>query len=103
MNWIHFFSWVAGIYALYYLANILVDIAAAGRVAAGITLNNELTFSEPVKPKPMQSAPVAVPEPAQPAPKSFEPEVIASGGVPMNDIFNLARQESIIYTRSVSF
>jgi hypothetical protein len=29
MNWLHFFMWLGGIYILYYLAVLLLDVAGA--------------------------------------------------------------------------
>ena len=107
MNWTHFLLWVAGIYALYYLVNILIDVAGGGNAPAAKSLTNELTFSENVQPRVLHHEPETktmqkgAGKPA--SGKRYEPEMIASGGVPISDIFNLARQESIIYTRSVSF
>jgi len=98
MNWIHFLLWVTGIYVTYYLVNIIMDVAVAKGVAATRSLTNELTFSEQALPQKMEHTPVA----ARPPDKAGS-EVIASGGVALSDIFSLARQESIIYTRSVSF
>jgi hypothetical protein len=110
MNWLHFLIWIAGIYAAYYLANILIDAAGSGRSPADNSQNNELTFSETVQPqrpehgpetenkknnKPSVADTVAKPKPVS--------EVIASGGVPIKDLFNLVRQEVIIYTRAVSY
>ncbi|MDB5145758.1 MAG: hypothetical protein JWQ66_4471 [Mucilaginibacter sp.] len=107
MNWTHFLLWVAGIYLVYYLVNILIDVAGGGNAPAVRSLTNELTFSENVQPRPLHHEPETrstqkgAGKPA--SGKHYEPEMIASGGVPISDIFNLARQESIIYTRSVSF
>ena len=110
MNWLHFLIWVAGIYLLYYLVNILIDAAGSGRSPADHSLTNELTFSEAVQPKRLEH------EPETENKKNNKPgvyetgaklkpvsEVIASGGVPIRDLFNLVRQEAIIYTRAVSF
>jgi hypothetical protein len=100
MNWIHFSIWVAGLYLLYYLVIILLDVAGAKRAPAGTPSSGELTFSEAVQPKQLQHEPE--PEAAPPHAKAL-PEIIASGGVRLKDFFHLAKQESIIYTRSVSF
>jgi hypothetical protein len=99
MNWIHFSIWVAGLYLLYYLVVILLDVAGAKRAPATAS-SGELTFSEAVQPKQLQHEPE--PEAAPPHAKAL-PEIIASGGVRLKDFFHLAKQESIIYTRSVSF
>ena len=104
MNWTHFILLVAGLYLVYYLVNILIDVAAVGKTAATNSLTNELTFSESVPAKQLQHEPAPENQTKVPSPnKRPASEVIASGGVPINDIFSLARQESIIYTRAVSF
>lgn len=99
MNWTHFLLWVAGLYALYYLAIVLIDLAGSNRVPAEHHTTQELTFSESVAPTQLQHQPVA----EKPKKPKTEPEVIASGGVPITDLFRLAKQEAIIYTQSVSF
>ncbi len=102
MNWLHFSLWVAGLYALYYLVVILSDVAGAKKVPAAGTISNELTFSEKVQPVNLlhQTASENVEGTAK---KKQEREVIASGGVSLKDLFNLARQEAIIYTNPVSY
>jgi len=101
MNWIHFLLWLAGIYFLYYFAVILWDTLknknpqhASGR--------NELTFSEQIAP---HDATALVESPQTPvaAQTHSTPEMIASGGVPLKDIFGLARKEAIVYLKEVSF
>jgi hypothetical protein len=98
MNWIHFSIWVAGLYLLYYLVVILLDVAAGKRNPAP-TASGELTFSEPVHPQQLQHQPDHEPTPEA----KVTPEIIASGGVTLKDFFRLAKQESIIYTKPVSF
>jgi hypothetical protein len=105
MNWTHFLLWVAGLYTLYYLAVVLIDIAGSSRVMADHHTTQELTFSESVVPTQLQHEPVAV-SPTNnniTAKRKTEPEMIASGGVGFNELFRLAKQEAIIYTQSVSF
>ena len=108
MNWLHFSFWVAGIYALYYLALILTDLAGGKKNAAN-ALSPELTFSEHVPPVAL------MPDPHEQAgndkartgddtaAKKQQPEVISSGGVSLRDLFSLARQEAIIYTNAVGY
>ncbi|BAU55629.1 hypothetical protein [Mucilaginibacter gotjawali] len=109
MNWIHFLLWVAGIYSVYYLSVILIDLAGSRRIPAEQQHNQELTFSETVTPTKLQHDPVAgdrtnsKPRPEAPAKRKTGPEVIGSGGVGFNELFRLAKQEAIIYTQSVSF
>jgi hypothetical protein len=102
MNWLHFFLWMAGLYALYYLIVVLIDLAgAAGKPVTG-TPTNTLTFSEPVQPVQLKHQPAAEATGGTTT-KKQEREVIASGGVSLKDLFNLARQEAIIYTNPVSY
>jgi hypothetical protein len=109
MNWLHFLLWVAGIYVLYYLAVILLDVAGARRAPAANSLSNELRFSETHTPVQLAGSPVAETENSnksrfdEPVKRNYEPEVIGSGGVVIDNLFRLAKQEAIIYTRSVSF
>jgi hypothetical protein len=95
MNWIHFLLWVAGIYTLYYLAVILIDVAGTKTVPAA-ALTNELTFSEQVETQKLEHKPEEEVKPTGNA-------MIASGGVPIRELFSLARKELIVYTKSVSY
>ena len=97
MNWTHFLLWLAGGYGIYYMIVIMADLSLKKR--QGIAGNNpyELTFSEQVTPVPMAT------QPAAPAKTTNKNEVLGSGGVPITDLFRLAKQEAIIYTRGVSF
>ena len=109
MNWLHFFLWIAGLYALYYLIVVLIDLAgSSGKPIAG-TAAQALTFSEHVAPVQLQHQPVAESadnktglheENILQQPKK---EVITSGGVSLSELFSLARKEAIIYTNSVSY
>ena len=108
MNWLHFFFWVAGIYALYYLVMILTDMAGSKNTLAKPG-SPELTFSETVHPVVLKQAAAGEDRDKKtrtgenaPA-KKQKPEVIASGGVSLRDLFTLARQEAIIYTNAVGY
>jgi hypothetical protein len=110
MNWLHFFLWVSGIYALYYSVMILFDVAGARRAPVAGSQTHELTFSENVAPIQMSANVAAADEntpKTQPAnialERKREPEMIGSGGVIIDNLFKLCKQESVIYTRSVSF
>jgi hypothetical protein len=98
MNWIHFLIWLAGLYISYYLVVVLTDSALRGKTASG-PASNELTFSEDISPKSIEHLPdkplITEPKPA--------PAIIASGGVSLKNLFGLAREEAIIYTKAVSF
>ena len=102
MNWLHFLLWVAGIYSLYYLTVFLIDTAKSRASPAAKGHSNELTFSEDVQPKALVHEPGADAVKA-PAKVKAEPEVFSSGGVILRDLFRLAQQESIVYTRTVSY
>jgi hypothetical protein len=95
MNWTHFFLWLAGVYTLYYLAVILIDLAGTKKIPA-TALTNELTFSEEVQ---TQKPEHRLEEETKPAGNAM----IASGGVPIRELFSLARKELIVYTKSVSY
>jgi hypothetical protein len=97
MNWTHFLLWLAVGYGLYYLFVILTDLARIKRQDVAGAIRHELTFSEQVTPVQL------VPQTVEPKKSTNENEVIGSGGVPITDLFRLAKQEAIIYTRGVSF
>ena len=103
MNWTHFLLWLAGIYILYYLIVFLLDLIAGNRKDLPAGTSQELTFSEEVTPVRLSPEAESTPEPEKPTKSKIATEVIGSGGVPITDLFRLAKQEAIIYTRSVSF
>ncbi|TSJ40953.1 hypothetical protein FO440_14550 [Mucilaginibacter corticis] len=101
MNWLHFAGWVAGLYLLYYLGLISFDASRSKRMksAAG---SGELTLTEDIEPKKIDylpDKPDTTTEKAQP----LKSPIIGSGGVSLKNLFNLCREEAIIYTRPVSF
>lgn len=96
MNWLHFILWVCGIYTLYYLTLILVDIARSGHSPTA-AIGHELTFAEDVRPQVLDPGEHVVLQTKR------EPAIIASGGVSVKDMFGLARKEMIVFTRAVSF
>ena len=100
MNLTHFLLWLAGIYCLYYLVLIFIDVAG-GKPAGALKLaTNELTFSEDIVPH--EAEHLLANDPVKSAVKAA-PEVIASGGVLLKDVFSLARKEVIDITKKVSF
>lgn len=97
MNWTKFISWVLGLYALYYVLNILWDVWRAQRLPGG-TVTEELYFEAP---EPQR---VTAEEPAKTVAKvKGEPATSAIGGVNLKDLFNLAKAEVIAYNRAVTF
>jgi hypothetical protein len=106
MNWTTFMLLLGGIYALYYATIILIDSLRQKNPAALKTAGNELTFSEPVVPlnaaELLADTPATV-SPISPGQNLSTPEMIASGGVLLKDVFSLARKEAIVYIKEVSF
>lgn len=102
MNWTHFLLWLAVIYSLYYITIILLDLAATKRnsIAGG---KPELTFTEQVTPVRLNNSTETKPDLKPKSGKPEPAEVLGSGGVPLSDLFRLARQDAIIYTRAVSY
>jgi hypothetical protein len=112
MSWLHFLLWIAGIYLLYYLANIFYDVSIAGRHPPEAAAANELSFIdnhqamhlEPeADAKSSEGKPAEIKNAAVRSKIREENEIIASRGVTLKNLFNHAREESFIYTKAVSF
>jgi len=106
MNWTHFLLWLGGLYALYYTAIILMDSLKNKNPVALKTAGQELTFSEPITPQnavELLAGTAAPTSTATSLPQTSTPEMIASGGVLLKDVFSLARKEAIVYIKEVSF
>ncbi|EHQ26461.1 hypothetical protein [Mucilaginibacter paludis] len=118
MTWLQFILWVTGVYFLYYLAIILLDLKGGkARAETGKAMSYELSFSEPVAAEKVEhptepltaqnSMPRQVatetPPPPPPPERKPEPDNVASGGVTLKNLFNLVREEAILYTRPVNF
>jgi hypothetical protein len=104
MNWIHFLLWLAGIYFLYYLIVVLLDVSIGKRPQAAGASGYELTFSGYSAPQ--DAAQLLNEKQAQTTAAiaaQSTPEMIASGGVPLKDVFSLARKEAIVYLKEVAF
>ncbi|MGF7079032.1 hypothetical protein [Mucilaginibacter sp. UYCu711] len=93
MSWIKFALWLIGIYFTYYAALIFWDFFQSGRSPA-TEGSHELSFAEHIEP--VRAGPEATAE-------IFGSSVISSGGVSLKQLFNLAREEAIEFTRPVSF
>jgi hypothetical protein len=93
MTWIKFAFWLGGIYLAYYAALILWDIIR-GSSSPVSSDAYELTFIEHVEPVRQDPEPVS---------EYQGSAVMSSGGVSLKQLFNLAREEAVEYTRSVSF
>ena len=96
MNWLHFLYWTGGVYLLYYLAVILLDNSRKPEVKIS---SNELSFSETIFPQKIEH----LPDKPKEQPPTTSPPIIASGGVSLKNLFNLCRDEAIVYTKAVSF
>lgn len=93
MTWIKFALWLSGIYAAYYAALILWDFIRSGHKPVSPD-THELTFVEHIEP--VRAEIEAVPE--------FYPSaVISSGGQSLKQLFSLAKEEVIEFTRAVSY
>lgn len=110
MNWLSFLLWVGGVYLLYYLFIMAFDVIAAKRPVTSGAAGNELTFSDHFTPVELgadindgEAAMAQKPLAEAIAPLANESEMIGSGGVVIDNLFRLCKQEAVIYTRSVSF
>lgn len=106
MNWNHFLLWLGGTYFLYYLAIMLWDATRTKQQQSLTAAGNELTFSELVTPAHAADFSEIAHDrsrAAEAAPVKEDSGITASGGVPLRDIFALARKEAIVYTKQVNF
>ena len=93
MTWIKFALWLGGIYFAYYAAIILWDFLRSGHKVA-VSDTHELTFVEHIEPVRAEMDTV----------QEFYPSaVVSSGGQSLKQIFSLAKEEVIEFTRAVSF
>ncbi|SEO09976.1 hypothetical protein SAMN05192574_105299 [Mucilaginibacter gossypiicola] len=96
MNWIKFTIWLSAIYGSYYGLLISWDFLGSAK-SKNIEERNELTFVETETPVRLQSGT----DDAGPA--RLESPIVSSGGVRIKQMFSLAQQEAIEFTRAVSF
>jgi hypothetical protein len=94
MTSLKFALWLISIYAIYYVAIILWDNLRANR-GESESDKHELTFVEDIHP--VQSLVEEI------IGSGKESSVAFSGGVSLKQLFNLAREESVEYIKSVSF
>lgn len=94
MNWIKFALWLLGIYTTYYIALIFWDYLRTNHGGTAVD-KHELTFVEDIEPLKSHVEEVSGTE--------KESSVAFSGGVSLKQLFNLAREESVEYIKSVSF
>jgi len=93
MNWTKFLLWLGSIYLAYYGAVILWDFLR-GRSLPADEKPFELSFEDELQ---------TVREVTAPEPEIYDASVLSSGGVSLKQLFSLAREEAIEYTRPVSF
>lgn len=93
MNWIQFALWMGVIYLIYYAGLILWDFLRNGKKPGG-EQSHEISFEEDIEPV------RAIPDEQAPL---YDASVLSSGGVSLKQLFNLAREEAIEFTRPVSF
>lgn len=96
MKWISFLTYLGIGYATYYLIIILLDSMNTSRNGPKDTLP-VLTFTETAEPEKISLEDFAD--------NTFhaEPASIGLGSVSLKDLFTLARQDAIEFTKSVSF
>lgn len=94
MNWIKFAFWLLGIYTFYYGGIIFWDYLRNNRSPAESN-RHELTFVEDIEPQVSYSDELSM--------NDVESPVTFSGGVSLKQLFNLAREESVEYIKSVSY
>ncbi|MFD0764510.1 hypothetical protein ACFQZI_06575 [Mucilaginibacter lutimaris] len=93
MNWMKFMLWLSIIYLAYYAVVLLWDFLRSRKLPAD-ERSDIISFdddSEPVREIPA------------PEPEVYNASVLSSGGVSLKQLFSLAREEAIEYTRPVSF
>lgn len=88
-----FTLWLSIIYLAYYGAIILWDFLRS-RKMPGDEQSHVLSFEEDIIP---------VKEAAPAKPEIYDASVLSSGGVSLKQLFSLAREEAVEYTRPVSF
>ncbi|WP_426330090.1 hypothetical protein [Pedobacter sp. R-06] len=110
MTWTQFIIYLASAYFCYYGANLLFDYSRAGSI--GDAENNSLVtvgFSTADLPQKIEIESL---DPGFSEIDYFIGEgegdasdspIVASGGISIRELFELAKDESIEYTRSVSF
>ncbi len=93
MTWIKFALWLSGMYVFYYAALILWDAMRGGRPAVTDD-SHQLTFVEHVEP--IRAEPDEETE-------LYPSAMMSSGGVSLKQMFSLAKQDAIEFTKGVSF
>jgi hypothetical protein len=93
MTYLKFIVWLSGLYFVYYSAMIIWDLMRSKDTAMR-QQDDELTFAEsfaPVRPEYELTM------------DDVKSPIVASGGVSLKRLFNLAQEEKVEYTSQVSF
>lgn len=93
MNWLKFVLWLSILYVAYYGAMIIWDFFRSRQLPVD-EKSNEITFEEDPEPVRNIDAPKA---------DVYDASILSSGGVSLKELFMLAREEAIEFTRPVSF
>jgi hypothetical protein len=93
MTWIKFAIWLCGIYTAYYAGVLFWDYIRSGKTPAAKDAH-ELTFVEDFPPVKLEADSVN---------EYKGSSLMSSGGVSLKQMFSLAREEAIEFTRAVSF
>lgn len=100
LNWVTFLTITGAFYLCYYLALILTDALFAKRFHLEQDEIPVLTFTENPLPEKVSLEDL---KNKTSGPNGSRPASIGLGGVSLHDLFVLARQDAIEYTKSVSF
>ena len=93
MTWFKFLLWLAGLYTFYYVIIMLFDLARGKKGSEDGGWTNELHFDGGFVPERVRHE----------NNEEAENPVSALGGVTLKGLFDLARAQSIEYTRGVTF
>lgn len=93
MTWFKFLLWLAGLYIIYYVIVMLIDIARGKKTDAVDGWTKELHFDGGFVPERVGHEDAV----------EAENPVSALGGVTLKELFDLAKAQSVEYTRGVSF
>jgi len=110
MNWNQFLICLGGLYLLYYLFNVLVDLLRNRVAAPEDTGQLEISFTHP---PPQQVTPEPPPQAAaeqQASGVDSEPVLLAgsgklqfTGGLSISELFALAQAELIEHTKDITY
>lgn len=93
MTWIKFILWLSGIYTLYYAAILLLD-SLRGNNKRESENSTVIRFAEQFQPQKMEPGLLSA---------AITSPILSSGGISLKQLFNEAQEDSIEYTRKVSF